>query len=546
MKTSTIAALALILLFILAACSRGDGDGMWGDTTMAEPQAAVPLPAEASPPAMSHDISRPVTDTYIGTYDLWELEPTPEEESYRFFAIPGQLPRSNETHLHIAENQWTDAIAEPAISFTLQIDTASYRNVARIINNGQLPHPDAVRIAEMLNYFSYDIQTPLVEDSPFSVYTEIGPSPFNQENYLAFVRIRAKDICRSGLPPSNITFLIDTSGSMAPANRLPLVQQSIGLLIPSLDENDIVSVVTYAGCARILLDSVPGNHHDYIMEAINGLVARGNTAGGPGISMAYQLAMQNFNPEMNNRIILATDGDFNVGVSTINELYEMMAEYRQRGIYMTILGFGMGNFRDDMLETIARNGNANYHYIDTIQAAHKVFVEELISNMFVIAEDVRAQVEFDPAFVESYRLIGYENRRIDNIHFDNDLYDAGEVGVGSEVVLMFEFSVRENARQTNLDSTLFDVRIRYHNPGSHASRLIAIPVTPDRIFAQNSSDFTFAAAVAAFGHILRNSEHVGNATYTQVLEMANNSLGEDRDDHRRGFIDLVEQYRVIR
>ena len=534
MRKIKLATLAIICTLLLSACGASHNDSAYNFPPAPTATVDTSWDSEQVMSAPMEDVSWDAA-----TFDDAWTPPALEADNDTSWA-------NNETHLAITENTWVNPEAEAAISFTLQIDTASYRNVTRMINNGQLPHPDAVRIAEMINYFNYDIVTPSVEGTPFSIYTEIGSSPFNTENYLAFVRVRAQDICREELPASNLTFLIDTSGSMASANRLPLVQQSLGLLVPELDENDIVSIVTYAGCARVLLDSVPGNQHEYIMDAINSLVARGSTAGGPGISMAYQLAMQNYNPEMNNRIILATDGDFNVGVSTVSELYEMMAEYRRRGIHMTILGFGMGNFRDDMLETIARNGNANYHYIDNIQAAYKVFVEELISNMFVIAEDVRAQVEFNPALVENYRLIGYENRRIDNADFDNDFRDAGEIGVGSEIVLMFEFSVRDEALQANPHIPLFEVRIRYHEPGDFASQLITVPVTSDKIFSLNSSDFTFAAAVAAFGHILRDSEHVGNATYTQVLEMARRSLGEDRGGHRRGFVDLVEQYRVIR
>jgi len=540
-KLITLAIFATIVC-VLAACGSGSEDMYWSDEPLA-PQTTAPAPMPTEAPAEARDAD---DDFQAVPETAWDGDGALYDHTLRTGAGAADSPRQNlETHLPIAENIWISPKTDAAISFTLQIDTASYRNIARMINSGQLPHPDAVRIAEMVNYFNYDIATPLIEGSPFSIYTEIGPSPFNDDKHLAFVRVRAKDICREYLPASNLTFLIDTSGSMAPANRLPLVQQSLALLVPSLNENDIVSVVTYAGCARVLLDSIPGNRHNYIMDAINSLVARGHTAGGPGISTAYQLAMQNFRPEMNNRIILASDGDFNVGVSTITELYEMMAEYRQRGITMTILGFGMGNFRDDMLETIARNGNAHYHYIDNIQAAYKVFVEELISNMFVVAEDVRTQVEFNPALVESYRLIGYENRRIDNIDFDNDFLNAGEIGVGSEIVLMFELSLIEQVGY-NADTPLFDVHIRYHEPGDSTSQLITMPVTGERMLAQNSTDFTFAAAVAVFGHILRNSEHIGTATYATVLEMARQSVGYDHGRHRQGFIELVERYVAIR
>jgi len=519
---------SLALLLTLAACSAGNlandempataPDGAWSPPTTTEPA----MPASPALPSVETDM---VADSELSL-----------EDNFRFNML------DRETHLQMTENEWRFPGTEAAISFTLQMDTASYRNVARMINNGRRPNPDAVRIAEMINYFNFDYVSPLVPGSPFSVYAEIGPSPFNSNSHLAFVRVRAQDIDRAELPPSNLTFLIDTSGSMASANRLPLVQQSLALLVENLDENDTISVVTYAGYTQVLLDSVPGNQHCVIMDAINGLRAAGSTAGGPGISRAYELTMQNFDPSKNNRIILATDGDFNVGVSTVAELTDMMSEYRQRGIYMTILGFGMGNFRDDMLEAIARNGNANYHYIDTIQAAYKVFVEELISNMFVIAEDVRTQIQFNPAFVENYRLIGYENRIIDNIDFDNDFRDAGEIGVGSEVVLMFELTLINTAPRSE---SIFDVLVRYHNPGEYVSNLITVPVGFDRILIQNSSDFNFAAAVAAFGHVLRGSEHTGNATYMWALDTARANLGQDRGGHRRTFVELIETYRTI-
>jgi Ca-activated chloride channel family protein len=453
----------------------------------------------------------------------------------RIFPAASERAFDGERYIPVIENTWVQTALEAAVSFTLQIDTASYRNVSRFINSGHLPPPDAVRIAEMLNYFNYDLVLPDVPDSPFSVYTEIGQSPFNQDKHLAFVRVRADDINRDDLPANNLTFLIDTSGSMAPENRLPLLQRSLALLVENLDERDVVSIVTYAGCAEVLLDSVSGSEHAKIMNAVNGLRAQGSTAGGPGIVTAYELAARNFDPEMNNRIILATDGDFNVGVSTVGELEELMAEQRRRGIHMTLLGFGVGNYTSQTMETIAKNGNGAYHYIDNIQAAHKVFVEELVSNLFVIAEEVRSQIVFNPDFVTNYRLIGYENRVMDNRDFDNDARDHGQVGVGSDLVIMFEIELCSEF----LQGELFNVRIRYNEPSETVSRLIEVPASEAAILTENTSDFTFAAAVAAFGHILRSSEHSGNASLTAVLTMASDSIGTDRHGHRRAFIELA-------
>lgn len=525
MTTMKTTILLFAVMMTLAAC--GAGEPRPAPAPSAQHQAiptAPPAPQIVSLPA--------------ATDSSWDMAVGEDHDSF------SNDPFRDEQYLPIDENIWANPETDPAVTFTLQIDTASYRNVARFINSGHRPPADAVRVAEMINYFNYDIVLP-TNDTPFSIYTEIGPSPFNDNKHLAFVRVRAGDIDRSDLPGSNLTFLIDTSGSMAPANRLPLLQQSLGLLVENLNERDIVSVVTYAGCARVLLDSIPGYRHDYIMSAINSLRARGSTAGGPGIVKAYELATQNFNPEMNNRIILATDGDFNVGVSTTRELEELMSEHRRRGIHMTILGFGMGNLRDNNMETIAKNGNGAYHYIDTIQAAHKIFVEELISNLFVIAEEVRAQVEFNPSVIESYRLIGYENRLMENEDFDNDERDAGQVGVGSDLVIMFEIGLRNDMINLGFDGELFEVRIRYKEPDEHESRLITIPVYQNRILDENSSDFTFAASVAAFGHILRNSEMRGRVELTDILSLARDSVGIDTHGHRRAFIELVERYQRI-
>jgi Ca-activated chloride channel family protein len=481
----------------------------------------------------------------------WELMPEAGEDEEGLFLPREEDPFRGEGYIPIVENTFVSPREEAAVSFTLQIDTASYRNIARFINSGNRPPADAVRVAEMVNYFNFDIAPPNFQNSPFAVYTEIGPSPFNENMHLAFVRVRAQDINREDLPANNLTFLIDTSGSMAAQNRLPLLQQSLALLVENLDARDVVSIVTYAGCAQILLDSVAGNNHAEIMAAINGLRAHGSTAGGPGITAAYELATRNFDPSMNNRIILATDGDFNVGVRTTRELEELMAEHRTRGIHMTLLGFGVGNYQSQTMETIARNGNGAYHYVDTLQSARKIFVEDLISNMYVIAEDVRAQVIFNPEAITNYRLIGYENRIIENEHFDDDSLDAGEVGVGSDIVMLFEIEINEAFRnnggdRSELDAQLFTVRIRYHEPGSPTSRLIEASTHLNRILQNNTSDFNFAAAVASFGHILRNSEYTGNVNITRVLSLANDNRGADTHGHRREFIEIVENFLRIR
>ncbi|MCL2048405.1 MAG: von Willebrand factor type A domain-containing protein [Defluviitaleaceae bacterium] len=488
---------------------------------------APPAPAAPSAPSIELEFSYDYASR--ADFGIMEAPPYHNREQEQFF-------HNTERYIPIVENAVVSTAEETAVSFTLQIDTASYGTISRYISSGSRPPSDAVRVAEMLNYFTYD--TPLqATGSPFAVYTEVGRSPFNADRHLAFVRVKAQDISRDELPGNNLTFLIDTSGSMSPANRLPLLKEAFGVLVETLNARDIVSVVTYAGSAEVLLDSVRGNEYEKIMNAINSLEANGSTAGGPGITKAYELANKNFNSEMNNRIILATDGDFNVGVSSVEQLERMMNEQRGKGIHMTILGVGVGNYTSSTMETVARNGNGAYHYIDNLRAARKIFVEELTSNLFVIAEEVRSQIVFNADRVESYRLIGYENRTMDNRHFDDDSRDAGEVGVGSDLVIMFELKLRERAV-----GDLFNVRIRYHNPGEATSRLVEVPAGTERILTSNTSEFTFAAAVAAFGHILRSSEHNRTATIPLVISMANDSIGSDEHGHRRGFLEMVEGY----
>jgi len=461
-------------------------------------------------------------------------------------------PLGNEEYLPIIEQAEKFVAKNPLLTFSLKVDTASYRNVVRYIESGHLPPSDAVRIEEMINYFNYDMRLP-GNDTPFSVYAELGKSPFDPDKEIAFIRVKAKDVDRSDLPKSNLTFLIDSSGSMAGYDKLPLLKQAFGLLVDTLTEDDIVSIVTYSGSSAILLDSVSGNQKERIMDVINKLSASGSTAGGEGIETAYRLAEKNFIPDANNRVILATDCDFNVGVSSVAELERLMSSQRDKGLYLSILGVGTENLKDNKMETIAKNGRGNYNYIDNIETAQKVLVDELGVNLYAIADDVKAQIEFNPALVESYRLIGYENSMLADKDFNNDNVDAGIIGIGTDVVLMFEFTrvndiplkyqPNENTSiPGDYSNELFEVKIRYKDPGESESNLITVPVTIDKYTDFNSSDFNFALSVAGFGHLLKNSEFKGNITASRVLAYAKDSLGEDTGGYRKDFIIVVEKY----
>ena len=465
----------------------------------------------------------------------------------------------DEEYLEITENKEIDVEDNSVITFSLKIDSASYRNVVRYIEDGSLPPKDAVRIEEMINYFKYDQILPET-NTPFAIYTELGESPFDSNKYLAFVRVKTKDIDKDNLPDSNLTFLIDTSGSMDSYDKLPLLKSAFSLLVETLTENDVVSIVTYAGSAGVILDSVRGNQKDKILSAIDNLSAAGSTAGADGINTAYSLAEKNFMQGGNNRVILATDGDFNVGVSSVAALENLMSEKRSSGVYLTVLGFGTENLKDNKMETIAKNGNGNYHYIDSTAAAKKVLVDELGANLFTVADDVKAQVEFNPELVSTYRLIGYENSMLKNRDFENDQKDAGEIGVGTDVILMFELelvgdqpSLKYQSNKNisdnpfiNLSSQysdeFFEVRIRYKNPGETESRLILHPVKNDRIIDFNSDDFIFAASVAGFGQLLRSSEYAGKFTYDRILAAAMDSVGKDPNGYRKEFIELLRKY----
>ena len=470
---------------------------------------------------------------------------------------------NTESYAGIDENGYKDPLKAPYSTFSIDVDNASYSNVRRFINLGQEVPADAVRIEEMINYFKYDYPKATGEH-PFSVYTETGICPWNKNHYLLHIGLRGKDIDRSELPPSNLVFLLDVSGSMDQPNKLPLLKSAMGLLVNELRAQDRVAIVVYAGAAGVALESTPGNHKETIMQALDNLQAGGSTAGGQGIMLAYKIAEKNFIREGNNRIILATDGDFNVGVSDNASMERLVEEKRGLGVYMTVLGFGMGNIKDDKMEIIADKGNGNYAYIDNIQEARRVLVQEFGGTLFTIAKDVKLQIEFNPAYVKSYRLVGYENRMLADEDFNDDTKDAGEMGAGHTVTALYEivpagydepgFPVVDPLRYQNggadkevrfpLNDTpreLCNIKLRYKQPDGLTSKMFSKTVGTDvKSIGETSDRFRFSAAVASFGMILRNSTFKGTATITDVISLASNSKGTDPDGYRSEFVRLVQ------
>lgn len=474
-------------------------------------------------------------------------EPAVPESPYTEGTYHG---RTRESYLAIAPNAEISAREAPLTAFSLKVDTAAYTNVQRYIQSGSLPPADAVRTEEMVNYFRYDAPLDFAEGAPLALHAEVAPSPLNPGRYLAMIRVKAREASTAALPPSNLNFLIDTSGSMESYDKLPLLQDAFSLLAETLGADDRVSLVAYAGYSAVLLDSVPGNESERILGAIRSLHAGGPTAGAAGIEAAYALAAKNFIEDGNNRVILATDGDFNVGIDSVEALGKFIAEKRESGLYLSVLGFGAGNLRDDVMETLAANGNGNYSYINSLQTARKVLVEEMGSNLFTIAEDARAQVAFNPEIVKSYRLIGYENRRMSAEEFEGDDTDAGELGLGADIAVLFELELHdapgaaipeELSPQDAATGLLFEVRARYKNPGEAESRLLTLPAALADMREEGGSDFLFAASVAAFAERLRGAAHA-SLSPREILALAEESLGEDIGGYREAHLELLRRY----
>jgi Ca-activated chloride channel homolog len=465
---------------------------------------------------------------------------------------------------HFVENPFLAALDNPLSTFSVDVDTASYSVARRFINDGQLPPKDAVRVEEMINYFTYDYPQPKA-DEPFSINADVANCPWEETHRLVRIGLKGREIAQDKRGPSNLVFLLDVSGSMMPPERLPLVKQAMRLLVEKLTENDRVAIVVYAGASGLALPSTTGAHKEQILSALESLQAGGSTNGAEGIQLAYKVATDNFIKGGVNRVILATDGDFNVGVTSQGELIRLLEEKAMSGVFLSVLGVGDDNLKDSTMQKLADKGNGNYAYIDSLDEARKVLVQQMNGTLVTIAKDVKVQVEFNPARVASYRLIGYEKRMLRKEDFNNDKLDAGEIGAGHIVTALYEivpagaavspsvppvdplkYSVPPENTRSNSNETL-TVKLRYKRPDGDKSELIERAVVDDgKQFANASADFKFAAAVAEFGILLRDSEFKGNGTLGAVLEWAQEGKGADRNGYRAGFLELVRKAEAIK
>ncbi|MDK9708031.1 MAG: VWA domain-containing protein [Desulforhopalus sp.] len=470
--------------------------------------------------------------------------------------VPPQFDR--ESYNALAENPLVATVNDPLSTFSIDVDTASYSNVRRLLTGGVLPPPGAVRIEEMINYFSYSYPEP--SNGPIAIATEVGPCPWRPENKLVRIGLKAKDLDPQKIPPSNLVFLVDVSGSMNQANKLPLLQQSMNMLVDQMTARDRIAIVVYAGSDRVVLQPTAGDKTAEIKAAIASLSSGGSTHASSGIKTAYNLARQSFMPGANNRIILASDGDFNVGVTSRDELERLITKERESGVYLTVLGFGMGNYHDDTMEILADKGNGNYSYIDSLLEARKVLVKERTSTLFTLAKDVKLQVEFNPAQVGAYRLIGYENRTLADEDFHDDKKDAGEIGVGHTITALYELypvgspaipkvdslKYQSVTPATSASAELLTVKLRYKPLEAKDSLLISQAVTAgSQTLAASSDDFRFAASVAGFGMLLRHPEPPPALTYPLLLELAKNSRGKDPEGYRAEMLRLLETAEML-
>ncbi len=474
-------------------------------------------------------------------------------------------PQQNtESYKGITENGFKNPTEDPLSTFSIDVDAASYTNIRRFINSGQLPPKDAIRIEEMINYFSYDLPAP-TGSAPVAIHTELSAAPWNPQHRLLRISLKARTVETRNLPASNLVFLIDVSGSMMSANKLPLVQASLKMLVDQLRPVDKVAIVVYAGAAGLVLPSTPGDQKSTIKDAIDKLQAGGSTAGGEGIKLAYRTAMQNFIKKGNNRVILATDGDFNIGASSDDDMEHLIEQERKSGVFLSVLGYGMGNYKDSKMEVLADKGNGNYAYIDNITEARKTLVTEFGGTLFTVAKDVKLQLEFNPAKVASYRLIGYENRMLNKEDFNNDLKDAGDMGAGHNVTALYEvipagvkdrftnsvdpLKYQKNKPATaagNSSAEMLTIKFRYKEPDGNTSKMSQVTVMDKPVeLSSASTDMRFAAAVAEIGMLLRDSEFKQGARYDDAIKLARSGKGTDHEGYRAEFIKLAESAKLL-
>lgn len=480
---------------------------------------------------------------------------SPQEEPLQiYYELSPKERYATENYKSIPENEFLGTFRSPLSTFGADVDVASYANVRRMLKEGYLPHPDAVRLEEFINYFNYDYPEP-PQGEPFSVSLDLATCDWNKQHKLLRIGLKTETISQEELPPSNLVFLIDVSGSMSSSDKLPLLQKAMKLMVKNLKPEDRVAFVVYASATGLVLESTPASDQRKIRNAINGLSAGGSTAGGAGIKLAYGVAQKHFNEDYNNRVILATDGDFNVGVSSERGLIELIEEKRESGIFLSVLGFGTGNYQDAKMEALADHGNGNYAYIDGLLEARKVLADELGANLHVVAKDTKFQIEFNPQKVVAYRLLGYENRILEDQDFDDDTKDAGDIGAGHTVTAVYELVMRGNEGDILLSKEqklryqtevlkddaygdeLAYLKLRYKDPDAKRSKLKVVSV---KDIESSNPDFAFLTAVLQYGLILRESEFAGESSLESAIALAEANAGEDPQGYRREFIQLCK------
>ena len=544
--------LSVLIAAQLAACSSGAPVAEpplaeRADAAVASPALPAPQPTVAPAAALAQPMA-----TGKAAHEMTRMAVTPS-------LMPAPMPMpvpdqpSNERYGQISDNPIHRVAEAPVSTFSVDVDTGSYSNVRRLLNGGALPPADAVRVEELINYFPYDYALPR-DGRPFAVHTALAPAPWNAQRVLLRVAIKGQDVAKQNLPPANLVFLVDVSGSMESADKLPLLRSSLKLLVDQMRPVDRISLVTYAGSTQVVLPPTSGADKATIKAAIDGLRAGGGTAGASGIELAYRAAQQSFIDGGINRILLATDGDFNVGVSDTEQLKKMVEAKRRTGISLSTLGFGTGNYNEQLMEQIADVGDGAYSYVDNLMEGHKVLVSEMTSTLATIAKDVKVQIEFNPALVQEYRQIGYENRQLRREDFHNDKVDAGDIGAGHTVTALYELTLtgargaidplRYGAAVTAGDARsgeLAHLRLRYKRPGQSSSELIETPIRREAMkpLDQADADFRFATAVAGFGQVLRGGRHTGGWTVADARALAAGSVGEDRFGYRGEFLRLA-------